>query len=1150
MSYSFIKELKKKVLIGDGAMGTMIQSYNLAIDDYQGHDGCHEFLVLSRPDVIANIHNDFLEAGADFVETNTFGVSKIVLDEYGLASRASDISRSAAQIARQAADAYTSSDKPRFVSGSIGPTSRLPSLCQVDFDSLFESYLPGMVGLLEGGIDLFQIETCQDLLQAKCAVMAAYQAMQRVNRQVPICVTVTMDPIGTMLAGSDIATVLVVLESLKVDIIGLNCGTGPDQMTEAVRFLSQNSATPIAIVPNAGLPRNELGVAVYDLSSTDFVRQLEPFVFEYGIACVGGCCGTTPEYIRALANRFGACSAPARTVVSVPRLASSFSALPLKQLDGPLIISERCNANGSKVFRELLLKEDWEGVLALARQEVENGADVLDLCAAYVGRSEIDDLDQIVWRCNSQIKAPLMIDSTNPDVIAAALKRIAGRSIINSVNFEEGEERFDQVCCLAREHGAFLVALTIDEEGMAKTAKRKVEVAERIYKRATEQHGLAGEQLLFDPLTFTLGSGDQASRSAGIETLNAVKMIKEQLAGANTILGVSNISFGLFPAARRILNAVFLAEAVKYGLDACIIDPSKLLTLDKIKDEHVNIALDLIYARFSDEYDPLFRLMEVLQGQTSTKPATRLVDNKESTVDALKRAIIDGQKTQLPALLERVSHDFKPLEVINSILLPAMQEVGKLFAKGVMQLPFVLLSAEAMKSAVKILEPKMDRTQDKAKGRLLIATVKGDVHDIGKNLVDIIISNNGFEVIDLGIKQPIENILTAINQHKPDAIGFSGLLVKSTWVMKENLEVMSAQGIKLPVICGGAALTPGYVESELKAAYNGGPVYYGADAFSGLKIMEDLGRDNIPEQQKSKVTAKTDKNIIVEQEIGVSSEKGSCQISPSLIIPEPLFWGVRYVGSDQLSPEKIIPFINRKALFYRQWRFNTGYASLAEQQAFIKEKVEPLFEYWCQEIVKNNWLEPQLGYGYFPCQSEGNLLHIYDPQDRGQRIYTLNFPRQTLGDKLCLADYFRNIVSKEYDLIGLQLVTVGKGASERSQQLYEANEYSDYFYFHGLTVEFAEALAEYWHQQIRLELGIADSDGAEPKALFAKKYQGARYSFGYAACPNIEDQKLFFKLFDPAKLGISLTSEYQLVPEQSTSAIIVHHPEAKYFAAN
>lgn len=1158
MKKDFLKLLQEKIIIADGAMGTSIQNLGLSADDFAGLEGCNENLVLSRPEVIKDIHASFLDAGADLIETNTFGASALVLAEYGLAGRSYDIGKKAAQIAVDVAQAFSNPSGPRYVSGSVGPGTKLATLGATDFEQMSASYLPLMLGLLDGGVDLLQIETGQDLLQLKCAIITARQAMQQAGRKVPLCVTFTVETTGTMLIGTEVSAAAEVLSSLEVDVLGLNCATGPDLMQEHVRILCENTPLPVAVLPNAGLPRIEQGRAFYDLTADAFAEHMAPLVCDFGVSMVGGCCGTTAAHIAALHRRFGSLAPKKREVKCQAQITSSYSSVSLDQEgSSPLIIDERCNANGSKQFRELLLAENWGALVEMAQSLVREGAHVLDVCAAYVGRNELSDMQQLLRHFCSQVPAPLMIDSTQPEVLEGALKLVGGRSIINSINLEHGEERLGQICQLAKKFGCALVALTIDEEGMAKSTARKLEIAHRIFKLCTEKYALKPEDLIFDPLTFTLASGDEDSRRAAIETLQALKLIKQDIPGVRTLLGVSNISFGLKAHARQVLNSVFLNEAIKNGLNAAIVHSKKILALHQLSAETTSIALDLIYDRRSQSYDPLFTFIEKLEASPhsthsslSQSAEISLESEAQQIEESLKKRIVDGRKQGIEALLERALEKYSALEIVNSILLEGMRSVGDLFARGETQLPFVLLSAETMKAAVSYLEKYLDRNSTLQAGSIVLATVRGDVHDIGKNLVDIILSNNGYKVINLGIKQPLENIIAAIEKHKPTAVGMSGLLVKSTLVMKENLELMVKRGISVPVICGGAALNRPYVDNELRAAYNNGPVFYAADAFSGLRIMNELcgsAEENLTQPSKRLTRIEVVTPQKKELEGGVSYPRAVQLLEQ---VPSPPFWGVRYISSAEIPLNQVFSFINKKALFAKQWIYRPGRKPTSEYRQLIKDLVEPKFSYWCERAISEGLIQPAVAYGYFPCQSEGDNLLIFSPEDMQKEIARIQFPRQRCAPGLCLADYFLPVSSARKDVVALQVVTSGARASEVCQQMFASGDYSDYLHFYGLSCESAEALAEYWHKRVRQELSIAQQDGATVESLFHQEYHGERFSFGYPACPRVEDQQVLFQLLEADRIGVSLSSEFQIIPEQSTSAIIVHHPQAEYFSVS
>jgi len=1153
--FPILRVLRDRVLVFDGAMGTQIQSANLTLDDFRNKEGCNELLVETRPDVIGAIHEKYFQAGADVVETDSFGGQPYVLAEFDLGHRAFELNQMAAQVARKVADRFSTKERPRFVSGSMGPGTKLVTLGHISAHELFDAYKVYAKGLIAGGVDCLNIETCQDLLQVKLAILASRDAMAELGREVPIFCTVTIETTGTMLVGSDIAAAVTTLEALPVDVIGLNCATGPDLMQESVRHLGRTTTRQVMVMPNAGLPRNVGGKAVYDLTPAELARFQARFVDEFAISVVGGCCGTTPEHVAAMAAALGRKKPAERPKDYQPQLASLFHSVPLDQDSGPLIVGERTNANGSKKFKELMLGGDVEGMLQMAKEQVHEGSHVLDVCTAYVGRDEAGDMLKLLQPMVQQVTAPVMVDSTQIDVVEKALHVIPGRAIVNSINLEDGEEKADKLCLLAKRYGAMFVALTIDEEGMAKTADRKLAVAKRIYDIVVNRHGMNPGDLIFDPLTFTIGSGDEASRDAGLQTLQGIELITKHLPGVRTILGLSNISFGLDPYPRQILNSVYLAEARKHGLSAAIVHASKIIPTHKLDEEDKQVTLDLVYDRRRDGYDPLFAFLARFAGKKRIDTGTAGDEMALPVEERLKKRIIDGNKIGIGKHLDEAMQRYKPLDIINDILLDGMKVVGELFGTGEMQLPFVLQSAEAMKAAVAYLQPFMEKVEGETKGTMVLATVRGDVHDIGKNLVDIVVSNNGYSVVNLGIKVPVEQILEAAKERKADAIGMSGLLVKSTVVMKENLELMSTRGIKTPVICGGAALNRHYVEEDLRAAYTTGPVYYGADAFSGLHIMDELtGRakaktiTQTPEPQK-RVTShrrmtRADKEALLQHAFAEYADSG---VEPASEIPKPPFFGPAVVGTDELDLGTVLQYVNKKALFRLQWQYKQGKRSEADYTRFVAEVVEPRFKEYVRRVRTDKTLAPRVVYGWWPAVSERNTLIVLDPKDHSREIGRFDFPRQPGGRRLCLADFFAKKDSGRIDVVGLSLVTMGAVATQESERLFKENRYDDYLHFHGLSVEGAEALAEYWHKRMRQQLGIAHNDADAIDDLFKQKYQGSRYSFGYPACPNLEDQTKLLALLEASRIGVSLSEEFQLEPEQSTSAIICHHPAAKYF---
>ncbi|HAV22604.1 MAG TPA: methionine synthase [Bacteroidetes bacterium] len=1164
MTSTFLDRVREKVVVFDGATGTHFQNQGLTADDFGGEHlaGCNEYLVVSKPSAVERVHSDYLDAGCDVVETDTFGATSVVLAEYGLQDRTYEINFAAAQIARRVASDFSLSGHPRFVAGSMGPTTKLPSLGHISFVDLSAAYYEQARGLLEGGVDLLSVETCQDILQTKAALYGIFRLFGEVRRKVPVIASVTVEATGTMLLGTEIGAALTSLEPYDIDVIGMNCATGPKEMSEHVRVLADASPLPLFVMPNAGLPENVGGHAHYSLSPEDLVRYLAHFVKDLGVNVVGGCCGTTKEHIRQLVQAVGGLSPVPRKPEFVAGASSLYQSAPFRIDNPPVLIGERTNANGSKLFRDLLAKDDWEGIVAMGKDQVREQAHLLDVCAAYVGREERADMKEIISRFNRQITIPLVIDSTEPPVIEEALQHIAGKAVVNSINLEDGEERLARVTRLCRQYGAAVIALTIDEQGMAKTVDAKVAVAKRIYDLAVRTHGMKPHDLVFDALTFTLGSGEEEFRRAGANTIEAIRRIKSELPGVHTILGVSNISFGLAPNIRAALNSVFLHYAVEAGLDMAIVHASKIIPLFKLDERTREICRQLVFdeRRFEGEgddravtYDPLTELLAYASGKTRETAAIPAV--AAPVEERLKTRIIDGNKVGLQKDLDEARTTHPPLEIINTFLLDGMKVVGELFGSGQMQLPFVLQSAEVMKAAVAYLEPFMEKKEGSTKGTLVIATVKGDVHDIGKNLVDIILSNNGYKVFNLGIKCPLENMLHAHETNSANAIGMSGLLVKSTLVMKENLAVMSERGLRVPVILGGAALTRRYVEQDLRSVYDG-PVYYARDAFDGLRLMETIMSGGSPTQVQDEVDATqltgTEAKIAMslEEHAGAGTDVRS-DVSRDVHIPTPPFWGSRVANDIRL--DDVFTYVNDVALIRGQWRVVKGKLSAEEYQTVLRDKVLPEYESLKNKIRAEGLLQPKAVYGYFPCQSQGDDLILYDvpkdgsPPDDGTEALRLSFPRQPKGRRLCIADFFAPVSSGKIDVIGMHLVTVGRRASEYAHQLFTSDNYKDYLYFHGLSVESAEALAELWHKKIREELGIAGKDAPEIKRLFSQGYQGARYSFGYPACPNLEDQKKIFTLLRPERIGVALSEEFQLEPEQSTSAIIVHHPEARYF---
>lgn len=1150
-------------------MGTSIQARHLSHDDFEGKEGCNEYLVLTRPDVIAEIHAGYLSVGCHGVETDTFGGSPITLADYHLEERAYEINHAAAELARKVCSDFATPNQPRYVIGSIGPGTKSPTLEHITYDEVFDAHAIQARGLLDGGADVLLIETCFDLLQAKAAVAACIEAMKRCGRQVSLMVQVTMENTGTMLLGSDMAAVVSTLEALPVDVIGMNCATGPDAMTEHVRYLSENCRRFLSVLPNAGLPEVREGKSHYPLTPEELARYHRMFVGEYGVNIVGGCCGTTPEHLKAVVEAVKPLTPKSRRPEFQPSVTSLYQSVTLAQESSVLIVGERTNANGSRKFRDLLLQEQYDDLVDIAREQQQEGAHVLDVCVDYVGRDGARDMDELVRRFAVQVPLPLVFDSTEPPVLEAALKRYPGKAILNSINLEDGEVRMSRVLPLCRKYGAAVIALTIDEQGQPHDTEGKVRIAKRIHQLATEKYGIEPSNLLFDALTFTLGTGQEDYRKDGVATIEAVRRIKSELPGCYTLLGVSNVSFGLSPAARQVLNSVFLHYCREAGLDAAIVNAQRILPLNRIPEEQREMARQLIFDERKPDFDPLTAFMALFDGKGTSK-AARLQDGDQDLPleERLKRRIIDGIKPGIEALLDEALHRYKPLEIINQILLDGMKVVGDLFGSGQMQLPFVLQSAEVMKAAVGYLERFMEHADTGGKGAIVLATVKGDVHDIGKNLVDIILSNNGYTVYNLGIKQPINQIIETAGRVSADAIGLSGLLVKSTLVMREDLEELNERNLfQYPVLLGGAALTRQYVEQDLRAVYKG-KVFYGQDAFEGLALMEELMGHRQPDavaraypEADSEAEKGTERPAALQRRGEVPAAAFTfterSETPPAAHIPTPPFWGSRVVESVDLR--RIFPYVNEIALFRGQWQFKRGNMQADEYDEFLNEEVRPLFQHWQDRCIKEGILEPRVVYGYFPCQSSGNDLIVYRiPKQNTPDLKTLErshleewvrftFPRQLSDRRLCLADFFRSIDSNEYDVAAFQLVTMGSRATELEQAYFRDNAYRDYLYLHGLSVETAEALAEYWHQQVRRELHIDQDDSTDIRQIFAQHYQGSRYSFGYPACPRLEDEEQIFELLCPDRIGVVLSEEYQLHPEQSTSAMVVHHPDAKYF---
>ncbi|NEB31568.1 methionine synthase [Streptomyces sp. SID14446] len=1148
--------LATRVVVADGAMGTMLQAQDPTLEDFENLEGCNEILNVTRPDIVRSVHEAYFEVGVDCVETNTFGANHSALAEYDIPERVHELSEAGARLAREVADAFGARDgRQRWVLGSIGPGTKLPTLGHVAYGTLRDGFQANVEGLLAGGADALIVETTQDLLQTKSSILGAHRAMEATGVQVPLLVSMAFETTGTMLLGSEIGAALTALEPLGIDMIGLNCSTGPAEMSEHLRYLTRHSRIPLLCMPNAGLPVLTKDGAHFPLDAEGLADAQENFVRDYGLSLVGGCCGTTPEHLRQLVERVNGVAPGERDPRPEPGAASLYQTVPFRQDTAYMAIGERTNANGSKKFRDAMLEARWDDCVEMARDQIREGAHMLDLCVDYVGRDGVADMDELAGRFATASTLPIVLDSTEVPVIRAGLERLGGRAVINSVNYEDGdgpESRFAKVTRLAQEHGAALIALTIDEEGQARTVETKVAIAERLIEDLTGNWGIHESDILIDTLTFTICTGQEESRKDGIATIEAIRELKRRRPDVQTTLGLSNISFGLNPAARILLNSVFLDECVKAGLDSAIVHASKILPIARFSEEEVTTALDLIHDRRAEGYDPLQKLMALFEGATTKSLKAGKAEELAALPldERLKRRIIDGEKNGLEADLETALQDRPALDIVNATLLDGMKVVGELFGSGQMQLPFVLQSAEVMKSAVAFLEPHMEKSDAEGKGTIVLATVRGDVHDIGKNLVDIILSNNGYNVVNLGIKQPVSAILDAAQEHRADVIGMSGLLVKSTVIMKENLEELNQRGLSAdyPVILGGAALTRAYVEQDLYEIYQG-EVRYARDAFEGLRLMDALigvkrGVPGavLPELKQRRVRAAVD--TVVEER----PEEGHVRsdVSTDNPVPTPPFAGTRVIKGIQLK--EYASWLDEGALFKGQWGLKQARAGDGPTyDDLVETEGRPRLRGLLDRLQTDNLLEAAVVYGYFPCVSKDDDLIILD--ERGNERTRFSFPRQRRGRRLCLADFFRPEESGETDVVGFQVVTVGSRIGEETAKLFEANAYRDYLELHGLSVQLAEALAEYWHARVRSELGFAGEDPAGIEDMFALKYRGARFSLGYGACPNLEDRAKIADLLQPERIGVHLSEEFQLHPEQSTDAIVIHHPEAKYFNA-
>ena len=1151
--------LDTRTIIADGAMGTMLQAANPSLEDFQGLEGCNEILNVSRPDIVKAIHREYLDVGVDAIESNTFGANFANLAEYGIEDRIYELAFAGAKLARQVADEYSTNLKPRFVLGSLGPGTKLPTLGHTSYHDLKVAYTTASTGLIDGGSDALLIETTQDLLQAKAAINGARSAIENSNRDIVLIVQVTVETTGTMLLGSEIGAALNALEPLGIDVIGLNCATGPAEMSEHLRALSQGAKTKISVMPNAGLPILGSNGAAYPLTGTELAKYLQDFRNNYGVSLVGGCCGTTPAHLKEVVELLGGSEISTRDPQLERGASSLYQFVPFRQDSAYLAIGERTNANGSRAFRDALLKEDWLSCVEIARDQIRDGAHMLDLSVDYVGRDGVKDMQEMASRLATASTLPIVLDSTEPDVIKAGLEHLGGRSVINSVNYEDGDgptSRFARIMPLVQEHGAAVVALTIDEEGQARTAEWKLKVAARLIGDLTGRWGMNIGDILIDCLTFPIATGQEETRKDGIETINAIRSLKATFPEVQTTLGVSNVSFGLNPAARIVLNSVFLSEAVKAGLDSAIVHPSKITPIARVEPEVLEVALDLIYdrRRFDSDgectYDPLTKFLELFDGvEAKSTKITRAAELAALPLtERLERRIVDGEKVGLEAdLNEALIAGIPALKIINDHLLSGMKIVGELFGKGEMQLPFVLQSAEVMKHAVAILEPHMEKSDDEGRGKILLATVKGDVHDIGKNLVDIILSNNGYTTVNIGIKQNINQIIDAATDNDVDVIGMSGLLVKSTVIMKENLQELESRGLadRWPVILGGAALTRSFVEQDLTSIYPG-TVRYAKDAFEGLKLMDSMigMKRGVPGAELPALRERKTPRTRVERSEVLDTVRSD--VTNDNKVPTPPFWGSRIVKGIALAD--YLPMLDERALFMGQWGLK---GARGEYEKMVEFEGRPQLRALLNDAQSLGWLGASVVYGYFPCYSEGNDLIIlhHEGEHKGQERVRFSFPRQRRDRRLCLSDFFRSKESGEIDTVAFHVVTMGQSVSEATAKLFAADKYREYLELHGLSVQLTEALAEHWHARMRQELSVSGEDSTEISQILDQGYRGSRYSFGYPACPDIEQQLQLCELLEPERIGVVLSEEFQLHPEQSTSAIIVHHPEAKYFNA-
>ncbi len=1178
-----------RVVILDGGMGTSLHKFRPTDADWGFNDAgksllnLSDSLVYTHPDWIRDIHAGYFAAGCDAVETNTFNANGVGLGEFGMAHKLDDINRANIKIAREVANSFATSDRPRYVIGSVGPGTKMPSIddpaISIDFDTLAEAYRPQIAVMLDEGVDAILIETCFDILQAKIVTIVAVEEMKKRGVKVPLMVQVTiMQADQKMLPGTDIAGALTTLECFdEIDVIGMNCAVGPDLMISSLKHLAQYSPKLISVLPNAGLPETRNDEAYFPLEPAGLADWLDRFVRDFGVNIVGGCCGTTAVHLKAVCDRLHGRKPAKRTPIRVAAVSSLLGTTETVIDNRPLLVGERTNTNGSRKFKELLEKHDWNGLTEMARAQEREGVHLLDVCVDYVGRDGVADMKEVIRRYNAVLQKPIMIDSTEVNVVEAALKLCSGKTVINSINLEDGRKTLDPKTILAKKYGAALVALTIDEVGQADTAQWKFEVAERIYKIVVDEYKIPPTDLMFDPLTFPLSTGQEQTRKSAMATFDSIRLIKKHLPGALTHLGLSNCSFGLLPYTRQVLNSVYLHYAVEAGLDSAILHAAKIMPLASIDAEGKELCRRLLFdervfnAAGDCIEDPLVMLIEHYADAKSTASKTESLG--ETVEERLRQAIIQGRRETLVADLDLARDTYTPIDIINKILLAGMKVVGDLFGAGQMQLPFVLQSAEVMKISVAHLQQFMTKADGQEKGKIVLATVKGDVHDIGKNLVDIILTNNGYKVYNLGIKQPVENMITELQKTGADAIGMSGLLVKSTVIMKEDLITMNERGLNPPVILGGAALNRRYVEQDLRAIYKG-QLFYGEDAFEGLRVMDKLAADKrlasvSPSIRKAQEGASAARQAeAIDRAAAKVSPNGNghpdafagegLRTSASTVrskglphapdLPTPPFIGSKVYTDFDVA--EVFEYINERTLFSSQWQFTKAKMKPAEYEKLMRDTAIPTLKRLKTQCLAEGILQPAAVCGYYPAASEGNSIVVY-AADRTTELHRFAFPRQDFADNLCLADYLEPApAGRAVDCIGLFAVTAGQAVSEATKRLYDGGQFTDYLYLHGLGVEFAEALAECFHRRMRADWGTPDSPDVPVNKLFKGHYRGRRYAFGYPACPNLEDQAGLFALIDPARIGVTLTEQFLLEPEQSTTAIVFHHPAAKYFNVN